>query len=250
MILSSNNPIFKKMMKLSSKKYRDLYQEFIVFGNHLVQEALKKGIVLHLYTIKPEKEAGLFIKKSLMKALNNNHILYSQVAICKMLKFSGFSDKILILDNIQDPSNAGLLLRSACAFGFKNIFFSNNSVDIYNEKTIQVSQGAIFNLDFFRGDLANFLSFLKKNDYFVIGTCGHENNFLSNNLINICSKYYKIALILGNEGQGISVISRQKSDYLIAIPTTNLVESLNVAVAGSIIMFYMWLPKKPKYPVI
>ncbi|MDV3169123.1 MAG: hypothetical protein Q8796_02350 [Candidatus Phytoplasma australasiaticum] len=117
MILSSNNPIFKKMMKLSSKKYRDLYQEFIVFGNHLVQEALKKGIVLHLYTINPEKEAGLFIKKSLMKALNNNHILYSQVAICKMLKFSGFSDKILILDDIQDPSNAGLLLRSACAFG-------------------------------------------------------------------------------------------------------------------------------------
>ncbi|MDV3190213.1 MAG: RNA methyltransferase, partial [Candidatus Phytoplasma australasiaticum] len=236
--------------KLSSKIYRDLYQEFIVFGNHLVQEALKKGIVLHLYTINPEKEAGLFIKKSLMKALNNNHILYSQVAICKMLKFSGFSNKILILDDIQDPSNAGLLLRSACAFGFKNIFFSNNSVDIYNEKTIQVSQGAIFNLDFFRGDLANFLSFLKKNDYFVIGTCGRENNFLSNNLINICSKYYKIALILGNEGQGISVISRQKSDYLIAIPTTNLVESLNVAVAGSIIMFYMWAPKKPKYRVI
>ncbi|MDV3170660.1 MAG: RNA methyltransferase, partial [Candidatus Phytoplasma australasiaticum] len=94
------------------------------FGNHLVQEALKKGIVLHLYTINPEKEAGLFIKKSLMKALNNNHILYSQVAICKMLKFSGFSDKILILDDIQDPSNAGLLLRSACAFGFKNIFLA------------------------------------------------------------------------------------------------------------------------------
>ncbi|MDV3196889.1 MAG: TrmH family RNA methyltransferase, partial [Pigeon pea little leaf phytoplasma] len=142
MILSSNNSIFKKMMKLSSKKYRDLYEEFLVFGNHLVQEAIKKGLVVSLYTINPEKEAGLFIKKSLMKLLNNNHILYSQVAICKMLKSSSYDDKILILDNIQDPSNAGLLLRSACAFGFKTIFFSNNSVDIYNEKTIQVSQGA------------------------------------------------------------------------------------------------------------
>ncbi|MDO8057310.1 TrmH family RNA methyltransferase [Candidatus Phytoplasma gossypii] len=240
MILSSNNRVFKKMMKLSFKKYRDLYQEFLVFGNHLVQEAVKKGIVLGLYTINPKKEDGLFIKKSLMKLLNNNRILYSQVAICKMLKSSLFSDKILILDNIQDPSNAGLLLRSACAFGFKTVFFSDNSVDIYNEKTIQVSQGAIFNLNFDRGNLANFLLFLQKNNYFVIGSCVRETNFLSHDFVDFSSKYNKIALILGNEGQGISFVSRQKSNYLIAIPTTDLVESLNVAIAGSIMMFYIY----------
>ncbi|MDV3166093.1 MAG: RNA methyltransferase ['Waltheria sp.' little leaf phytoplasma] len=240
MILSSNNRVFKKMIKLSFKKYRDLYQEFLVFGNHLVQEALKKEIVLGLYTINPEKEDGLFIKKSLMKLLNNNHILYSQVAICKMLKSSLFGDKILILDNIQDPSNAGLLLRSACAFGFHNVFFSDNSVDIYNEKTIQVSQGAIFNLNFDRGNLTHFLSFLQKNNYFVIGSCVRETNFLSHDLVDLSLQYNKIALILGNEGQGISFVSRQKSNYLIAIPTTDLVESLNVAIAGSIIMFYLY----------
>ncbi|MDO7983462.1 TrmH family RNA methyltransferase [Candidatus Phytoplasma fabacearum] len=242
MILSSNNSIFKKMMKLSSKKYRDLYEEFLVFGNHLVQEAIKKGLVVSLYTINPEKEAGLFIKKSLMKLLNNNHILYSQVAICKMLKSFSYDDKILILDNIQDPSNAGLLLRSACAFGFKTIFFSNNSVDIYNEKTIQVSQGAIFNLNFYRGNLANFLFFLRKKNYFVIGSCVRENTFLSNDLIDYSMIYNnKIALILGNEGKGISDVARKNSDYLISIPTTDLVESLNVAIAGSIIMFYIYL---------
>ncbi|MDO8064087.1 TrmH family RNA methyltransferase [Candidatus Phytoplasma bonamiae] len=240
MILSSNNSIFKKMMKLSSKKYRDLYEEFLVFGNHLVQEAVKKGIVVSLYTINPEKEAGLFIKKSLMKLLNNNHILYSQVAICKMLKSSLYDDKILILDSVQDPSNAGLLLRSACAFGFKTIFFSNNSVDIYNEKTIQVSQGAIFNLNFYRGNLANFLFFLRKNNYFVIGSCVRETNFLSNSLADCGMIYNKIALILGNEGKGISDVARKNSDSLISISTTDLVESLNVAIAGSIIMFCIY----------
>ncbi|MDO8079019.1 hypothetical protein OC716_02020, partial [Candidatus Phytoplasma aurantifolia] len=79
-----------------------------------------------------------------------------------------------------------------------------------------------------------------KKNYFIIGSCVRETNFLSYDFLDFSSKYNKIALILGNEGQGISFVSRQKSNYLIAIPTTDLVESLNVAIAGSIMMFYIY----------
>ncbi|QTX02659.1 23S rRNA methyltransferase [Candidatus Phytoplasma luffae] len=234
MIISKNNPQFKKLKKLSFKKYRDLYQEFLVFGNHLVEEALKAKIVLELYTTSLNGQ-GTLISENLMKELNNNKIIYKICAVCKKNNKSLESDKILVLDDIQDPGNAGTLLRSACAFGFKHVLSSNKTVDFYNEKTIQSSQGAIFNLFLEKGEILDFLTYYKNNNYLIFSTSVNKKNINLKEISTLDKKIKKI-LILGNEGSGISDSVQQKSDYFISIDTSDCVESLNVGVAGSIIM--------------
>ncbi|MEZ0180402.1 TrmH family RNA methyltransferase ['Camptotheca acuminata' phytoplasma] len=236
MFFSKNNFHFKKLKKLSLKKYRDFYQEFLIFGEHLIEEALKKGVVLELYTISSDKE-GTLISPNLMKELNSNKIIYNRCALCKKVSEPLKSDKILVLDDVQDPSNMGALLRSACAFGFKHVFSSLKSADFYNEKTIQSSQGALFSLFLKRGNIEEFLTTAKKNDYLIFSALSHEKNIELNEASALAKQRKKI-LVLGNEGTGISPLVQNKSDYFLCIQT-DLVESLNVNAAGSILMYIL-----------
>lgn len=233
MIISKENIKFKKLKKLLLKKYRDLYQEFLVFGEHLVEEAQKKNVILEIYTIDQSKP-GTLISYNLMKKLNTNKTLYPVCALCKINSQPLKSDKILIWDDIQDPSNAGVLLRSACAFGFRHIFISPKSVDFYNEKTIRSSQGAIFYLFLERGNIINFLLSAKKDNYTIFSASVNKKNINLENSSFLKSQNKKI-LILGNEGSGISEIVQKHSDYFLNIDIENI-ESLNVGTAGSILM--------------
>ncbi|WP_323847704.1 MAG: RNA methyltransferase [Phytoplasma sp.] len=233
MISSKGNIKFKKLKKLSLKKYRDLYAEFLIFGEHLVQEALKKKVIIEIYTIYPSQQ-GILISHHLMKELNKNKTLYQICALCRIKPQTLQSDKILVLDDIQDPSNVGILLRSACAFDFKHVFSSSRSVDFYNEKTIRTSQGAIFHLSLERGNLIEFLSSAKKNNYTIFSSSVNKKNINLNN-VSYLNKNKKKILILGNEGAGVSSLVEDNSDYSLYIDINNI-ESLNVGVAGSILM--------------
>lgn len=140
------------------------------------------------------------------------------------------NSKLLVLDNIQDPGNVGALIRSAKAFGFDNIL-SLNSATFYNPKVIRSAKGNLFNINFETMSLQEGINFLKNNNFNIIGTNLHGKNIENNQ-----QSFEKVALILGNEGQGMS-------DELILIChenfkiETNFVESLNVAIAGSILMY-------------
>ncbi|MDV3170819.1 MAG: RNA methyltransferase [Candidatus Phytoplasma stylosanthis] len=235
-IVSKKNIQFQKLKKLTLKKYRELYQEFLIFGEHLIEEALRKGIILKLYTISSDKE-GILISKDLMKELNLNKIVYSRCAICKKISKPLKSDKILVLDGVQDPGNVGTLLRSACSFGFHHIFGSFQTADFYNEKTIQSSQGSLFYLFLERGDVDTFLSLYKKNNYFILGTSVDKKK-IDLKKISLSLQNYKKILVLGNEGSGISDLLEKKIDYFLHIETS-IVESLNVSAAGSILMYLL-----------
>lgn len=209
------------------KKYRDLHEEFIVFGDHLITEAIKSNSVAELYTSNPNKE-GILISEQLMKELNETVTAFDQLALVKKTRKTIESDKILVLEDVQDPDNVGALLRSALAFGFNKVILSNKSADIYNDKTIRSSQGALFHLDIERTDVISALKDLKNKDYKVITT-----------MLNGSSEFpkaNKIALVMGNEGSGISSEVELLSDFKLTIKTSG-VESLNVLVAGSILMY-------------
>ncbi|MFR0367754.1 TrmH family RNA methyltransferase [Candidatus Phytoplasma palmae] len=240
MISSRHNYKFKKLKKLLLKKYRDKYQEFIVYGEHLIEEALKKKIVIELYSSSFLKNS-ILMKEFLFKELNVLGEPPFKIALCKIcnIPLKNKNNNILVLDEIQNPQNAGVLLRSACAFNFNHVFFSKNSVDYYNEKTIRSSQGACFNLFLERGDIINFLDLKINQSYKIFSSCVYDKNINLNQLnSNFFKENPKRILIVGNEGSGISSEVKKKSHFFLNIKTTS-VESLNVAVAGSILMYFL-----------
>lgn len=229
MINSKQNNQYKNWLKLKQKKFRDQEQKYLVYGPHLVEEALKAGVVLEIITSNEHTE-GTYISQSLMRELNVTQTPYDIMAVCKMISKSIESDKILILEDIQDPDNVGALLRSASAFGFNQVLLSDKCANIYNEKVIRASKGAIFHIEHKITDIYEAVSNLKTSGYkiYITGIRG----------ANVVLDANKVVLVLGNEGSGISNKMKQLVNSTLTIPTRN-VESLNVSIAGAILM-YEW----------
>lgn len=228
MITSADNQKIKDIIKLKNKKYRILEHKFIVEGSHLVAEARKCGVLLEAYSI-DDLPNYTQISEVLMKKICNTDTVVKEFGVCKMLANGSLSNKLLILDGVQDPGNIGALMRSAKAFGFDTIVLGEGCCDIYNDKAIRASQGAIFKLNFINANLKEFIPTLL--DYDVYGT-----NVVNGIELDNIKKPNKIAIVLGNEGNGIS---KEVNDILkrnIYIPMS-FTESLNVSIAGSIIMY-------------
>jgi TrmH family RNA methyltransferase len=230
MITSRQNETIKKYLKLKQKKYRDLESQFLVYGDHLIEMALKRGNIELIITSNDKKE-GLLVSKLIMDEFSQTETTFDSLAVCNKVNNQIKSDKILILDDIQNPDNAGALIRSASAFGFRHIIFSLKSADFYNEKTIRASQGAIFDVYHERVDLVSKIKLLKEQGYLIVGATAHGNSLIT-------KTSDKVALVLGNEGAGISSKIEALLDLENTIKTEN-VESLNVSIAGSILM-YEW----------
>lgn len=229
MIESKDNPQIKYLKKLQMKKYRDEHNEFLIFGEHLIEEAEKHGEIVNLYTTNHEKK-GLLISESLMKELKFTKTAFDRLAVVKKIDKKVNSNKVLILEDVQDPSNVGALLRSAAAFGFKKVYISNKTADIYNERCIRATQGSIFHLSVERTNIYQQINKLKEIGYSVIVADVNEENEIG--FTN------KLAIVLGNEGSGVTDEVKELADALVTIKTET-VESLNVSVAGSILM-YEW----------
>ena len=227
MIESLENSKIKFLLKLKLSKYRRSEQKFICEGAHLVQEARNAGLLIEAYSLE-DKEGYIQVSVPVMKKLCNTNTVVSEIGLCKMKENTKITDKILILDGIQDPGNMGSLMRSACAFGFKTLFIGTGSVDIFNNKVIRSSQGAIFKLNYQFGDISEFLNKITHKVY--------TTNVLEGIPLKEIKAEDKVAVILGNEGNGVSKELQALELDAIYIPMQNT-ESLNVAIAGSIIMY-------------
>ena len=227
MINSLQNEKIKNYAKLNEKKYRDETNLFIIEGLHLVEEAKQYNIIKEILTTNPNIE-GTLVSEEVMKKLTNQKSVVEVCAICSKLETKNITDKILILDNIQDPGNVGTLIRSAVAFGFDTIVMEN-SADIYSSKVLRATQGAIFKLNIINTNIIEFIKTLK--DYKIYGTS------LKNGVpLKQIEKSPKLAIILGNEGNGVRSELLDMTDKNIFIEITNM-ESLNVGVAGAILMY-------------
>ena len=146
---------------------------------------------------------------------------------------------LLIIDHLQDPGNLGTLMRSAMAFDFLTIVASVDSVSFYNPKVLRATQGLIFELNLMTAALEQFLPQLKTQHYQIIGSFLHPQQPLPS--VTDCHSPLK-ALLIGNEGQGLNLRWQKLIDYNFLIPMRPGVESLNVAVAGSIMMSKLYKP--------
>lgn len=237
LITSLDNDYIVEISKLNMRKYRELNHMFLVEGIHLVQEAYDKGYLIELIKLDGEPYT-LDIKTTevtlnVMKKISNLDLPSNIVGVCKMKENTNIiGNKVLILDRIQDPGNLGTIIRSCVAFNIDTIVIGDNSVDLYNSKTIRASQGMIFNINIIETNIIDFINKIHSDGYKVIGTNVEDGIELKN-----IEKQEKYAIIMGNEGNGIDKEIEGLCDYNIYIKMNSNCESLNVGVATSIILY-------------
>jgi TrmH family RNA methyltransferase len=233
---SINNDKIKSIKKLYNKKYRDQNNMFLVEGQHLVEEAYKSNclisiVILDGYDLEYDIDK-IFVSDKVMKYLSELDKPTKYIGICEKKNNTNISDRLVILDDIQDPGNLGTIIRSSVAFNFNTILISKNSVDVYNSKVIRASQGMLFKVNVIVCDIEQEIKKLKDNGYSIVGT-----DVVNGSKVNEFAKMKKIAIIMGNEGNGLSSNIKKLCDEFIYIDMNSLCESLNVGVATSIIMY-------------
>ena len=211
MITSMQNKTVKELLKLKQKKYRKDY--YLVETNHLVEEAIKAKQTDLIISTEPVDLGveNLVVSKEIMEKLASTKTPQPIMARCFIQKDKKLVDgkRYLILDYLQDPGNIGTLIRTALAFGIDQVILSNECVDLYNDKLLRSMQGAHFHLSCLYGDLKEIIPALKEKGVCVVG---YEVNGMEKEIIVVC-------------------------DQIAYIPITTI-ESLNVAVAGSIMMYH------------
>ncbi len=224
------NEWIKSLAKLSQKKYRDLSDELLVEGEHLIEEARSAGLLDKVLGV---EEGDVLISESVAEKLSTTKSGSKIFGVIKRPQHT-FKEgtRYLVCDRVQDPGNVGTLIRSAYSFGFDGVILSKDSADEYNDKTIRSSQGAVFHISVIREDLDTFIPYLKEKGISVIAT--HVDN--KKQTLSELNKDRPLAIVLGSEGEGVSDAVLSLSDETLHIETSNF-ESLNVSVAGGIITY-------------
>lgn len=237
-IQSCANVRVKQWAKYHEKKYRELDQKFLVEGEHLIKEACKADLVEVLivsedcpYEFDFTGEI-IYASREVMKKLSGNVSVANCIGVCHYLDHvTQLGKKVILLDDVQDPGNVGTIIRSAHSFGFDSVVLSNKSVDIYNEKLIRSTQGAVFFMPLVKGDILETMERLKAEGIKIYATALQDAKPLSD-----FSNQEAVALVLGNEGSGVSRAVLDACDDRIFIEM-HCFESLNVAIAGGICMY-------------
>ncbi len=143
-------------------------------------------------------------------------------------------NRVLFLNEIQDPGNTGTLIRSAALFGFSGVVSSEGGSDPFSPKSVQASAGTLFSVWIRRGRGAEPIEELKNSGYTVITADMDGDTGLLRPGVELPER---LVLVVGNEGRGVSPEIRELSDHILSVPFDfSAGESLNAAVAGSICM--------------
>jgi len=243
-MLSKNQ--VKHIRSLHSGKFREIHSQYLVEGEKMLQELLKsEQNILHVYALYEwiDKHSSLLSNKNIdfteiseselinISTLTTPNKVVAVVGIHKneiSLELPLEKGLYLALENIQDPGNLGTIIRSAEWFGVKRIFCSLNTVGIYNSKVVQASMGSVFRMPVQYLDLEKLIRQQNTFDTYAAILGGdniYETTLNSNSII-----------IIGNESKGISNNLQAICKHKITIPNFGDAESLNAAVACSIIL--------------
>lgn len=244
-INSVQNETIKNIDKLNDKKVRNKKREFLVEGYHLIEEAYNHNLLKAIFTVREEdfdKFKGVehfLVNDQIIKKISKTVNPQGIFGIVAMPSFEApnldkENIKIVMLDSINDPGNLGSIVRTAAALGYDAIYMSSDTVDIYNEKSLRATQGAIFKIPHYYVSLEEIVKVFKKNDIMCYGT----------SLRNSCDleeikKINKFSICFGNEARGMSDKICSIMDKNIKIKMENSVESLNVLSASSIVMYHL-----------
>ena len=241
-ITSKANSVVKNAKKLHQKKYRK--SAYLIEGWHLFEEAVQAGVTIEkVFALESYRDQlvafpqTIWVSEEILLDLADTQTPQGIVAVIQKEEV-GLPDlhqgKYLFLEDVQDPGNVGTMIRTADAAGFTGVIVSDKSADIYSLKTLRSMQGSHFHLPIYRMPVATFVEGAKKSDLPILATTLSRESKDYREL----SSLENFVLVMGNEGQGISSVMAESADQLVHIGMKGRAESLNVAVAAGILMFY------------
>ena len=254
----SAQELFQLIKKLQAdQKERSLNNSFVIEGQKVVFEFLMQNIPLR-YLIFDKKRIEcdtnlasilslaerqgipcLLIRKARFAGLSTVKTPQGVIAVVSLKKYSlknilkKESVLIAVGDNIQNPINAGILVRNSIAFGLDMLIFTKNSVDVFSPKALRTASGCIVELPIFYLTDNDLVALKQEGVRFYSSVLGVKRPLSS---IRAVSK--KTALVFGNEGEGISDRLKMESDILFHIPISQKIDSLNITSAAAVIMYH------------
>ncbi|PTQ84367.1 TrmH family RNA methyltransferase [Trichococcus patagoniensis] len=246
-IVSMKNQKVKQWKKLQTTKGRKEAGAYLIEGTHLLKEAIKaeaniQEVVMteafhQQADLQIEERDIIIVSQEILSSLAQTETPQGVVAIVQIPEatpISEYKGKYILLDQVQDPGNLGTIIRTADAAGYTGVILGEGSVDLYNDKVLRSMQGSHFHLPVYRGDLKKLIPEMKSNGIPVYGT---ELNAAAVDYRTV-SPTDTVALILGNEGNGVSDKVLALTDQNLYIPIFGEAESLNVAVAAGILLYH------------
>ena len=257
-ITSKDNRIYKHCRALGAKKYRDETGLYLVEGEKLVREACEMDMTEMIIAepdcaekIKSLDADAVFVEKKLFKGLVHTETSQGVIAVVRKNIFDqeafidavgvreGGRKNIVVLDRLQDPGNIGTIIRTADAAGYGGVISVKGTGDIYSPKIVRATAGSVMRLPiYFAESATEAVDMLRKHGKKIVGTTLDADLY-----------YYdadlseSIALVIGNEGSGMSEEFKISTDINVKIPMSGSIDSLNAAVAAGILM-YQWKRKE------
>ncbi|WP_026693705.1 TrmH family RNA methyltransferase [Peribacillus kribbensis] len=245
-IESPKNPAVKQWKRLLNKKDRDKSGKFIVEGFHLVEEALLERDLVSEVIVQEDTElpAGfplqdvelIYVTREVMVSISDTETPQGIAAVCSQRKYEWNPEwkQFLLIDAVQDPGNIGTMIRTADAAGLDAVILGEGSADPYSPKVIRSTQGSLFHLPVLKGSLGEYIPKLSESGVSVFGT-SLEGGVSYETL----QKQMAFALLVGNEGKGVSGEWLALTKQNLYIPLFGRSESLNVAVAAGILLYHL-----------
>lgn len=235
-IESLDNPKIHHLIRLiEDKKYRQASKSLFLEGSKLIRE-VSESTTGTIYTTKQELIVPgwthCLISEKVSKKLSqteHSEEVFAEVLLPPETKELLFP--LIAFDAVSDPGNMGTLLRTACAFGFKGAVFLPGSVDPFNQKVLRSSKGALFKMGYTHLNWSELSTFAenKKLRLLAADLQGQLPSEIQGN---------RFVLILGNEGSGLSEAGKHSAEK-VTLPMKGEMESLNVSVAGGILMYLL-----------
>ena len=247
-IRSKDNRIVKRCEQLSMRKYRDQFGLYLIEGENLLAEAVKNHARIETVLLRqgcqkslpPQVtdrtfllDAGIFDKLAQTVTSQGILAIVAKEAARKEDFINLPGSNFIVLDRLQDPGNIGTILRTADAAGYKLAILMKGTADVYAPKVVRAATGSLFRMPVVSmasaKELAEFTGAAGKK---LTATCLDARRWYYDEDLT-----HDIALIIGNEGNGISRDLIESSDIQIKIPMQGNIESLNAAVAAGVLMY-------------
>ena len=247
LIQSRHNDLLSRFRKLyQSRSLREEQNVFLCEGEKMLREAAVSGCVetvlvredlaakTDLSRIRAQRISA--VTEKAMEGLSDVKTPQGIIFTCRRVekKFPEAPDKVLILDGLQDPGNLGTILRTAAAFSLSGLILTNDCVDRYNPKTVRATMGAIFKVPVLTLNREEILTACSDYHLKIYRADLHGS---PKDLRNVPLK--NCAVIIGNEGNGISSFFQNQVPDCFIIPMEEGNESLNASAAASIIAWEM-----------